>query len=191
MTEDHTTHAIAPERIGLFIDGRYLSEAARALGIYIDYEKLLGHYRAKGHVARAFYYNAVLPGPDGAAASAFYQWLDCRGYATEIKQATQFIDDKGVRRVMADLEVDIVLDMLEMAPYLDHVVLVAGQDDLCRLLEAMKRKGVRVTVVSMMHDLVRTAVSELRRVADCFDDLRDLAPLIRRERRRTIGTMSS
>ena len=183
MVDEHLVRYIPRERIGLFIDGVHLLEAARALNVFIDYGKLLAHYQAWGQVVRAFYYNAILPGRDNTACRKLYEWLDYNGFTTAIKQAKEFIDDHGGRRVKNGLEIDMALDMIEMAPYLDHVVLFSGLGDLRRPVETLQRKGVRVTVVSTIHSPTPMAAGELRRQADRFDDLFDLAPLFAREHR--------
>ncbi|MGB8843655.1 MAG: NYN domain-containing protein [Aliidongia sp.] len=180
MVPDDTNRVISRERIGLFIDGWHLSEAARALKLQIDYGKLLRYFEAQGEVVQAFYYNASLPGPEGAHGKALYRWLGCHGYTNVIKEAKSFIDDKGIRRVKNYLEADMVLDMVEMAPCLDHVVLFSGLGDLSRVVETVQRKGKRVTVVSTVRTRAPMAAWSLRRLADRFEDLFDLAPLIAR-----------
>jgi uncharacterized LabA/DUF88 family protein len=190
MIEEHIVRYVPRERIGLFIDGQYIFEAARSLNIHIDYEKFLKYFQTKGHVVRAFYYNAMLPGQEDAPCWDFYEWLDHNGYTTHIKQAREFIDENGVRKVKHGLEVDIVVDMIEMAPYLDHAVLCAGQGDLRRVVEAVQRKGLQVTVVSTVRAPTAMAAWELRRRADHFDDLFDLAPLITRDRRPAVHSVS-
>jgi uncharacterized LabA/DUF88 family protein len=186
MVDEHIVRSVPHERIGLFIDGPHLFEAAQALNIYIDYAKLLGLYQAEGHVVRAFYYNTVLPERDNTACWKLYEWLDYNGYTTLIKQAREFIADNGVRRVKNGLEIDMAVDMVEMAPYLDHAVLFSGLGDLRRVVETLQRKGVRVTVVSTIRSPTPMAAWELRRRADRYQDLFNLAPLIARERHRTV-----
>ncbi len=46
------------------------------------------------------------------------------------------------------MDVDLAVDMMEIADRVDHVVLFSGDGDFRRLVEAVQRKGVRVTVVS-------------------------------------------
>ncbi|MGB8842808.1 MAG: NYN domain-containing protein [Aliidongia sp.] len=180
MMEDDPSHSCSRERIGLFIDGWHLFEAACALRLQIDYGKLLRYFQARGHVARAFYYNASLPGPEGARGKALFCWLRCHGYEILIKEAKPFTDDKGIRRVKNHLEIDMVHDMIEMAPDLDHIVLFSGLGDFSRVVETMQRKGARVTVVSTVRTRAPMAAWSLRQVADCFEDLFYLAPLIAR-----------
>jgi len=69
---------------------------------------------------------------------------------------------------------------MEMAQYLDHVVLFSGDGDFRRLVEAVQRKGVRVTVVSTVRSQPPMVADELRRQADLFVELEDLQPDIAR-----------
>jgi uncharacterized LabA/DUF88 family protein len=67
------------------------------------------------------------------------------------------------------------VDMLELAPKLDHVVLFSGDSDFRRLVEAVQRKGVRVSVISSIRTSQPMVSDELRRQADHFIELADIA----------------
>jgi uncharacterized LabA/DUF88 family protein len=69
-----------------------------------------------------------------------------------------------------------------MAQYLDHIVLFSGDGDFRRLVEAVQRRGVRVSVVSTVRSQPPMVADELRRQADNFIELMDLAPQIMRSR---------
>ena len=81
------------------------------------------------------------------------------------------------------MDVELAVDMLELADRLDHVVLFSGDGDFRRLVEAVQRKGVRVTVVSTVKSQPPMASDDLRRQADAFVDLADLSELIGRPAR--------
>jgi uncharacterized LabA/DUF88 family protein len=70
--------------------------------------------------------------------------------------------------------------MLDMASFIDHAVLFSGDGDFRRLVEAVQRRGVRVSVVSTLRSSPPMASDDLRRQADCFIELQDLAPSIMR-----------
>jgi uncharacterized LabA/DUF88 family protein len=73
--------------------------------------------------------------------------------------------------------------MMELADRIDHVVLFSGDGDFRRLVEAMQRRGVRVTVVSTVKSQPPMASDDLRRQADVFVDHADLADVIGRPAR--------
>jgi uncharacterized LabA/DUF88 family protein len=180
MIEHDTKHSLSRERIGLFIDGRHLFEAACALRVHIDYRKFLCYFQTQGDVNEVYYYNTVLPGPDGNRGRWLFNWLAHNGYNIRIKPAKCLTDENGVRHVKNCLTGDIVLDMLETAPCLDRLVLVSGHGDLTRTVDAVQRKDKRVTVVSTLQGPAPMAACELYRRADRFDELYDMAPLIAR-----------
>ena len=72
--------------------------------------------------------------------------------------------------------------MLDMAQYLDHAVLFSGDGDFRRLVEAVQRRGVRVSVVSTLRSQPPMVADDLRRQCDTFIELQDLAPQIMRVR---------
>jgi uncharacterized LabA/DUF88 family protein len=70
--------------------------------------------------------------------------------------------------------------MLEMAQFIDHAILFSGDGDFRRLVEAVQRKGVRVSVVSTLRSSPPMVSDDLRRQADNFIELHELAPSIMR-----------
>ena len=46
------------------------------------------------------------------------------------------------------MDIELAVDAMEMAEHLDHIVLFSGDGDFRSLVEAVQRKGVRVSVVS-------------------------------------------
>jgi uncharacterized LabA/DUF88 family protein len=80
------------------------------------------------------------------------------------------------------MDIEIAVDMMEMAGAADHLVLFSGDGDFRRLVEAVQRKGVRVTVVSTVKSQPPMASDDLRRQADSFVDLADLMSIVGRPR---------
>jgi uncharacterized LabA/DUF88 family protein len=74
------------------------------------------------------------------------------------------------------MDIEIAVDMLELADKVDHVVLFSGDSDFRRLVEAVQRKGVRVSVVSSVRTSPPMVADELRRQADDFLELAEIAP---------------
>jgi len=61
------------------------------------------------------------------------------------------------------------------------MVLFSGDGDFRSLVEAVQRRGVRVTVVSTMSTQPPMVAAELRRQADIFLDIVELQPKIGRD----------
>ena len=168
------------ERLAMFIDGANLYGTARALGFDIDYRRLLNLFAGKGRLLRAFYYTALMEEADYSPLRPLVDWLDYNGYTMVTKPAKEFTDTQGRRRVKGNMDIELAIDMLEMANHVNHVVLFSGDGDFRRLVEATQRKGVRVSVVSTIRTQPPMIADELRRQADNFIDITELQPMIAR-----------
>ena len=168
------------ERIGLFIDGANLYNAARSLGFDIDYKRLRDLFASKARLVRAFYYTALTDDQEYSPIRPLIDWLDYNGYTMVTKPTKEFTDSFGRRRIKGNMDIELAIDVMEMAPHLDHVVLFSGDGDFRRLVEVVQRKGVRVTVVSTIRSQPPMVADELRRECDNFLELQELAPQIAR-----------
>lgn len=168
------------ERIALFIDGSNLYAAARALDFDIDYKRLLEVFAAKGHLVRAFYYTALVEDQEYSPIRPLVDWLDYNGFTMITKPTKEFTDSFGRRKIKGDMDIELAIDMMEMAPHLDHIVLFSGDGDFRRLVEVVQRKGVKVSVVSTVKSSPPMVADELRRQADQFIELQDIAKDISR-----------
>lgn len=168
------------ERIALFIDGANLYSAARNLGFDIDYKKLLDYFRSQGRMVRAFYYTALFDEQEYSPIRPLVDWLDYNGYTMVTKPAKEFTDAQGRRKVKGNMDIELAIDMLEMADKLDHIVLFSGDGDFRRLVEAVQRRGVRVSVVSTVKTAPPMIADELRRQADTFVELNKVSAHIAR-----------
>lgn len=171
------------DRLALFIDGANLYSSARSLGFDIDYKKLLTEFKARGVLVRAFYYTAIVEDQEYSPLRPLVDWLDYNGFSVVTKTAREYADREGRKRWRGDTDVEIAVDMLELAGRIDHAVLFSGDGDFRRLVEAVQRKGVRVTVVSTVKSQPPMASDDLRRQADDFIELADLASIIGRAQR--------
>ena len=173
-------HQDRSERLAIFIDGANLYAASRTLGFDVDYKNLLAYFRRQGYLIRAYYYTALLETEEYSPLRPLVDWLGYNGYAVVTKPAKEFTDATGRRRVKGSVDIEMAVDVLDLAPYLAHVVIFSGDGDLRRLVEAVQRRGVRVTVVSTIRTQPAMIADELRRQADAFLDLADLAEHVTR-----------
>ncbi len=171
------------ERIAIFVDGANLHYSARALGFDIDYRKLLELFRSRGRLVRALYYTALTEEEEYSPIRPLVDWLEYNGYTLVTKPTKEFFDATGRRTIKGNMDVEIAVDMMAIAGRIDHVVLFSGDGDFRRLVEAVQREGVRVSVASTLRTSPPMVADELRRQADTFIDLQDLAPRIQREPR--------
>jgi uncharacterized LabA/DUF88 family protein len=167
--------------IALFIDGANLHATAKTLGFDIDYRRLLKEFQSRGTLVRAFYYTAVLEDSDFSSIRPLIDWLDYNGYTVVTKPAKEFIDATGRRKVKGNMDIELAVDALELAPHLDEMVLFSGDGDFRSVVEAVQRRGVHVTVVSTISSHPPMIADELRRQADVFTDLMELKSKIGRD----------
>jgi uncharacterized LabA/DUF88 family protein len=168
------------ERFAMFIDGANLYAAARSLGFDVDYKRLLELFASKGRLIRAFYYTALIEDQEYSPIRPLVDWLDYNGYTMVTKPTKEFTDSMGRRKIKGNMDIELAIDVMEMATHLDHIIIFSGDGDFRRLVEAVQRKGVRVSVVSTIRSQPPMVADELRRQADNFIELQDLAPHISR-----------
>ncbi|MBI1239294.1 MAG: NYN domain-containing protein [Alphaproteobacteria bacterium] len=169
------------ERMAIFIDGANLYGAAKALGFDIDYRKLLVEFGKRGVLVRAFYYTALAEGEDYSPLRPLTDWLDYNGYQMVTKPLKEFTDAMGRRRVKGNMDIELAIDAMEMADHVDHLIIFSGDGDFRRLVEALQRKGRRVSIVSTIRPSPPLIADELRRQADNFIELDDLRPYLARD----------
>jgi len=170
----------ADERVVLFIDGANLYSAAKSLAFDIDYRKLLDEFRKRGRLIRAYYYTALVEDQDFSPIRPLVDWLDYNGYTLVTKPAKEYTDGMGRRRFKGDMDVELAVDLLQAASFADHAFLFSGDGDFLAAIEAVQRKGMRLSVVSTIKSTPPMASDDIRRAADNFVDLADLASLIGR-----------
>ena len=194
ITKAYSLPPESTERLAVFIDGTNLYAASRTLGFDVDYKNLLAYFRQRSHFVRAYYYTALLETEEYSPLRPLVDWLGYNGYSVVTKPAKEFTDATGRRRVKGSVDIEMAVDILDLTPHLDHVVIFSGDGDLRRLVEAVQRRGVRVTVISTIRTQPAMIADELRRQADAFIDLADLAEHITRQqvepRRRAVSSGS-
>lgn len=162
------------DRLALFIDGSNLHAAAKALGFDIDYKLLRQEFERRGKLIRAYYYTALLDNEEYSPIRPLIDWLNYNGFTLVTKPAKEFTDPLGRRKIKGNMDIDLTVNAMELAPRLDHAVLFSGDGDFRRLVQAVQDKGVRVTVISTQKTQPPHIADELRRQADAFLDLNDL-----------------
>jgi len=168
------------ERLALFIDGANLYAAAKALGFDIDYKLLRQEFVRRGKMLRAFYYTALLENDDYSPIRPLVDWLNYNGFTMVTKPAKEFTDSQGRRKVKGNMDIELSVNAMELAPHVDHMVIFSGDGDFRPLVESLQRQGVRVSVVSTIRSQPPMIADELRRQADNFIELEELKDVVGR-----------
>ncbi|HSI39606.1 MAG TPA: NYN domain-containing protein [Xanthobacteraceae bacterium] len=177
------------EKTALFIDGANLYSATKSLGFDIDYKRLLKEFQSRGYVLRAFYYTTLIEDTEYSSIRPLLDWLDYNGYSVVTKPAREFTDSQGRRRIRGNMDIELAVNAMELAAHVDHIVLFSGDGDFRSLVEAIQRKGVRVSVVSTVNTQPPMIADDLRRQADAFIDLVELQSKIGRDPAERSGRM--
>jgi uncharacterized LabA/DUF88 family protein len=168
-------------KIAIFIDGANLYATAKSLGFDIDYRKLLKEFQSRGTLVRAFYYTALVEDQEYSSIRPLVDWLDYNGFTVVTKPAREFTDAMGRRKIKGNMDIELAVDAMELAPNLDQLVLFSGDGDFRSVVAAVQRKGVRVSVVSTITTQPPMVADDLRRQADEFIDLASLQSKIGRD----------
>src|SRR6202158_1879254 len=173
--------AVPGEKSALVIDGANLYAPAKTLGFDIDYKRLLREFHTRGYLLRAFYYTAVTEDQEYSSLRPVIDWLDYNGYTVGTKATKEIVDQTGRRKVKGNMDIELAVDAMEIAGSIDHMVLFSGDGDFRSLVEAVARKGVRVTVISTVTTQPPMVADELRRQSDIFTDIVTLQSKIGRD----------
>ena len=173
-----STHS---SKIALFIDGANLFATAKTLAFEIDYRRLLKEFESRATLVRAFYYTTIFEDQEYSSIRPLIDWLDYNGYTVVTKATKEYIDDSGRRKMKGNMNIELAVNAMELAEHIDEMILFSGDGDFRSLVEAMQRRGVRVTVISTISTQPVMIADELRRQADVFLDLRELQSRIARD----------
>lgn len=102
-------------RIALFIDGANLYATSKQLGFDMDYRRLLREFQGRGNLIRAFYFTTLVESEEYSSIRPLVDWLDYNGYRVITKAAKEFTDATGRRRVKGNMDIELAIEMLELA----------------------------------------------------------------------------
>ena len=157
--------------VALFIDGISLHATSRTLGFDIDFKRLLKEFEDRGSLLRAFYYTSMIEDQEYSSIRPLTNWLSYNGYTVVTKAVREFTDASGRRKVKGNMDIELAVDAMALANQIDEIVLFSGDGAFRYLVEALQRRGVRVTVISTISTQPPVIADELRRQADVFTDL--------------------
>ena len=170
------------DRLAVMIDGVNLNGMLRALDFEIDFKALRDEFARRGRMTRISYHTPLPETDEHLPVRPLLDWLDYNGYTVVTRPAREYEDASGRRRLKGSANTSLVVDALDLSPHIDHLVLISGDGDFVPLVESLKRKGIRVTVISTIKSSPPMASDDLRRAADHFVDLDGWKEAIRKHR---------
>ena len=153
------------KNVAVYVDVANIFYAAKAAGVDIDYVTLLKSASAGRDLVRAYAYTGL--DPDNENQRNFHDFLRRHGYKVVSKDIRKYGDGK----VKANLDIELVVDMMKTARNLDIAIVVSGDGDFAPAIRAVQEMGVRVEVISFRGN----TSSDLIEVADQFTDITQLA----------------
>jgi uncharacterized LabA/DUF88 family protein len=153
------------KNVAVFVDVANIFYAAKAAGVDIDYVTLLKSATAGRDLVRAYAYTGL--DPDNENQRNFHDFLRRSNYKVVSKDIRKYGDGK----VKANLDIELVVDMMKTARNLDIAIVVSGDGDFAPAIRAVQEQGVRVEVISFRGN----TSSDLIDVADQFTDIVQLA----------------
>lgn len=168
------------ERLAVFIDGPELRATVGGMGIDVDFKKVLEFFQGIGQLVRMQFYHIDRDDEEEASLRPLTDWLEYNGFST-IACSGRENESVGRRSNKNFLNVRMAVDALEMAPLVDHIVLFSGDAVLAPLVDALQWRGRRVSVVSTLQLRPPMIADELRRKADQFIDIADIAEHIAKD----------
>lgn len=156
----------------VLIDGSNNSQACKMAGIQLDWSRVRQDLTDNYGVFRFNYYTAVWADNDNRIAiQPLIDWLSFNGYTVVSKPAKEQVRDDGTTRIKGNMDMEIAVDALSIAPFISHVMLFSGDGDFAYLINALKQQGIHVTVVSTVEGKI--LANDLRRISDDFLDLKE------------------
>jgi len=153
------------KNVAVFVDVANIFYAAKAAGVDIDYVTLLKSASAGRDLVRAYAYTGL--DPDNENQRNFHDFLRRSNYKVVSKDIRKYGDGK----IKANLDIELVVDMMKTARNLDIAIVVSGDGDFAPAIRAVQEMGVRCEVISFRGN----TSSDLIEVADQFTDIIQLA----------------
>jgi uncharacterized LabA/DUF88 family protein len=153
------------KNVAVFVDVANIFYAAKAAGVDIDYVTLLKSATAGRDFVRAYAYTGL--DPENENQRQFHSFLARSGYKVVSKDIRKY----GDGRIKANLDIELVVDMMRIAQHIDIAVVVSGDGDFAPAIRAVQQLGVRCEVISFRGN----TSSDLIEVADVFTDITQIA----------------
>jgi uncharacterized LabA/DUF88 family protein len=153
------------KNVAVFVDVANIFYAAKAAGVDIDYVTLLKSAIAGRDFVRAYAYTGL--DPDNENQRNFHAFLARHNYKVVSKDIRKYGDGK----VKANLDIELVVDLMKTARNLDVAIIVSGDGDFAPAIRAVQEMGVRCEVISFRGN----TSSDLIEVADLFTDITQIA----------------
>ncbi len=130
------------DRIAIFIDGENIHYSAKHMNMRLDYLKLCEKLAGPRRLVRSYFYTAISSQSEGKID--FINFLKLNGFKVVTKEIKSFNESEATNRSLrSSLDMEMAIDVLELAPSLDTVILCTGDGDFRPLVAAPCRPWQR------------------------------------------------
>ncbi|MDD2878475.1 MAG: NYN domain-containing protein [Acidiphilium sp.] len=174
-----TVPSLAPyEKTAVFIHLASLFRSAKLIGKHVDFAELRDHLITEYNPSTFRAYVTVTVASEVGNISGLVQWMMHNGYHVVQREKRVIASDYGPPRVIGNIDMDFAVDVMECAQSLDHAILFFGSSDGTRLIEALHRRNVRVTVAGVYGTRDSSVSNEIYKAADDFLAFEDFPPAV-------------
>ena len=68
----------------------------------------------------------LLENDEYAPIRPLVDWLNYNGFTMVTKPAKKYTDSMGRRKVKGNMDIELAVDAMELAPHVDHIVIFSG-----------------------------------------------------------------
>ncbi len=156
-------------KVGVFIDIQNVQETFERQGKEVRYDILRRSIIIKNKGEEADYkFIAFVPFKrDDERRQRLIDALSFLGYRVVAKPVRERVDGS----IKANMDIEITLEVLSMADYLEHIILITGDGDFVALVDWLSKRGRRITVIGLGRGY--TSV-ELIRASDNYENLDEI-----------------
>ena len=148
-------------RIYVFIDAANTFYAQRTLGWKISYSKLMKYFKKEcGESVKCFIYAAY--DETKQSEQKFLDMLDINGYILRTKAIKKIQISPNRDKHKGSLDVELALEMVELADKYDTAILVSGDSDFGPPIDRIKKKGKRIIVMSTKGHISRELIEKAK-----------------------------
>ncbi len=160
----------SPGETLVFIDGMNLYKSVKEFNSKrIDYSKLWQFFSTESNLIRINYYSPTSADNEYNPIVKLLDYLKYNNFTVISRPATYAGD-----RIKGNLDAEIITDMVSSSftiPNLKNIVLFSGDGDFMYPIIEIKKRGIRVIVISVKE---YSTSNKLREVADLFIDVNSL-----------------
>lgn len=168
-------------KTAVFIDGSNLFYIEKSLNFNISFEKLADYFHTHFNIYNIFYYTGV--DPEDQKEVDFLDKMSMNGITVRKKPLKIIRTGPRPEDIVkkANLDIEIVVDMINTRDLYDRVILISGDSDFVRALELIRSHGKEIFVMAEHGHIAK----ELVNCSDKYMNISDLRQFIQKRRKTT------